>query len=113
MRRLIQIGWVTVCLMAALSQAWGKTSQAFSSGRPLREPSSFVVVGPVTVVSISFLNLPFIKPYYVVKFKTDEGELIVVRHPGKSMPLLQGMRGFLTYSAYQEQILDFRLFGEN
>jgi hypothetical protein len=74
----------------------------------VRQPRWLVTVGPVTVVSVYFLNLPFIRPYYVVRFKSDDGEFIEIRHSGVAMPLFEGMRGILTYHAYPPRILDFR-----
>jgi hypothetical protein len=42
------------------------------------------------------------KPRYSVEFKTEGGELIQVWHCGKTISLVEGMRGMLTYSRHPD-----------
>jgi len=100
--KLLQI----VALTACLTPAWGRTTSRLSC---VRQPNTVSIVGPGTVVSVHLLDLPFTKPHYAVKYKTDGGELIEVCTPGKDVLLLEGMHGILTYSTYPERILSFRV----
>jgi hypothetical protein len=100
--KLLQI----VALTACLTPAWGKATSQLSF---VRQPITVSIVGPGTVVSVHLLDLPFIKPYYAVKYKTDGGELIEVCTPGKDVLLLEGMHGIMTYSTHPEKILGFRV----
>ncbi len=100
--KLLQI----VALTACLTPAWGRATSELSFIRP---PSTVSIVGPGTVVSVRFLDLPFVKPHYAVKYKTDGGELIEVWTPGKDILVLEGMHGILTYSTHPERILNFRV----
>lgn len=100
--KLLYIVAVTGCL----TPAWGKPTSELSF---IRQPSMVSIVGPGTVLSVHLLDLPFIKPHYVVKYKTDRGELIEVRTPGKDVLVLEGMHGILTYSTHPEKILGFRV----
>jgi hypothetical protein len=100
--KLLQI----VALTACLTPAWGKATSELSF---IRQPSTVSIVGPGTVVSVRLLDLPFIKPHYAVKYKTDVGELIEVWTPGKDVFVLEGMHGMLTYSTHPERILNFRV----
>ena len=100
--KLLYIVAVTVCL----TPAWGKATSELSF---IRQPSTVSIVGPGTVLSVHLLDLPFIKPHYVVKYKTDDGELIEVWTPGKDILVLEGMHGILTYSTHPEKILSFRV----
>jgi len=95
-----------VALTACLTPAWGKATSELSF---IRHPSTVFIVGPGTVVSVHLLDLPLIKPYYAVKYKTDGGELIEVWTPGKDVLVLEGMHGILTYSTQPEKILSFRV----
>jgi len=94
---------VLVCLLPGLGKA------AIDSSRPLpaREPRWVFVAGPGTVVSVRFRDIPFIKPQYVVKFKTDSGELIEIFHHGASAPVVPGMRGTLVYSTHPDKVVTF------
>ncbi|MGA8539754.1 MAG: hypothetical protein WB566_09660 [Terriglobales bacterium] len=100
--KLLYIVAVTVCL----TPAWGKATSEFSF---IGQPSTVSIVGPGTVLSVHLLDLPFIKPHYVVKYETDGGELIEVWTPGKDVLVLEGMHGILTYSTHPEKILSFRV----
>jgi len=95
-----------VVLTACLTLAWGKATSELSF---IRQPSTVSIVGPGTVVSVHLLHLPFIKPHYAVKYKTDGGELIEVWTPGQDVLVLEGMHGILTYSTHPEKILGFRV----
>jgi hypothetical protein len=46
---------------------------------------------------------------FAIKCQTDGGELIEVWHPGKDIPVLQGMHGMLTYSTHPEMVRSFRV----
>ena len=97
-------------LVALLNPAWGKATTEL----PLvRQPSTVFIVGPGTVLSVHLLDLPFIEPHFAVKYKIDGGELIEVWHPGKDIPVLEGMHGMLTYSTHPEMILNFRVVAQN
>ena len=100
--KLLQI----VALTPRLTPAWGKPTSELSV---IRQPSTVSIVGPGTVLSVHFLDLPFVKPHYVVRYKTDGGELIEVWTPGKDVLVLEGMHGILTYSTHPEKILSFRV----
>ena len=100
--KLLQI----VVLTACLTPAWSKSTSKLSF---IRQPSTVSIVGPGTVLSVHLIDVPFIKPYYAVKFKTDGGELIEVWTPGKDVLVLEGMHGILTYSTQPERILSFRV----
>jgi hypothetical protein len=106
MRRLLQI----VCLAAFLTPGWTKTTLEVSV---TRQPSTTFIVGPGTVVSVHLLDVPFIGPHYAVKYKTDDGELIEVWHPGKDIPVFQGMHGMLTYSTHPEMVRSFRVIPQS
>ena len=102
MRKLLQMACLAVCL----TPAWAKTTLEISE---LRQPCTIFIVGPGTVVSVHLLNVPFIEPRYVVKYKTDDGELIEVWHPGRDLPVLEGMHGMLIYSTHPEMVRGFRV----
>jgi len=92
-------------LVALLNPAWSKPTTKL----PLvRKPSTVFVVGPGTIVSIDQIPLPFTEPYYAVKYKTDDGDLIELWTPGMGILVLKGMHGELTYSTHPERILNFR-----
>jgi hypothetical protein len=93
-------------LVALLNPAWGKATAELPL---MRQPSKVFIVGPGTVVSVHLLDLPFGELHCVVKYKIDGGELIEVWHPGKNIPVLEGMHGMLTYSTHPEMILNFRV----
>jgi hypothetical protein len=96
-------------LVALLNPTWGKATTEL----PLvRQPSAVFIVGPGTVLSVHLLDLPFIEPHFAVKYKIDGGELIEVWHPGKDIPVLEGMHGILTYSTHPEMILNFRVVAQ-
>ena len=92
-------------LIILLTPAWGKATTKLPLGR---NPCSVFIVGPGTIVSVDQLDLPFIGLHYAVKYKTDDGRLIEVWTPRKSIVLLEGMHGELTYSTHPERILNFR-----
>jgi hypothetical protein len=102
MRKLIQMACLAVCL----TPAWAKTTSEVSVFRQL---CTIFIAGPGTVVSVHLLDIPFIEPHYVVKYKTDDGELIEVWHAGRDLPLREGMHGMLTYSTHPEMICSFRV----
>jgi hypothetical protein len=95
-----------VCLAAFLTPAWAITTLEVPA---ICQPSTVFTVGPGTVVSVHLLDMPFIKPHYVVIYKADNGELTEVWHPGKDIPVLEGMHGMLTYSTHPEMVLSFRV----
>src|SRR5208337_1605160 len=97
--KLLQI----VALTACLPSAWGKATSDLSF---VRQPNTVSIVGPGTVVSVHLLDLPFIKPYYAVKYKTDAGELIEVRTPGKDVLLLEGMHGILSFRVLEQRLTE-------
>ena len=104
LKKLLQILALTACL----TPVWGKSTSESSF---IRQPNTVSIVGPGTVLSVHLLNLPFIKPRYAVKYKTDGGELIEVWTPGTDVLVLEGMHGIriLTYSTHPEKILSFRV----
>jgi hypothetical protein len=59
------------------------------------------------------VSTPFSELHWAVKYKIDGGELIEVWHPGKNIPVLEGMHGMLTYSTHPEIILNFRVVQQN
>jgi hypothetical protein len=89
-----------------LKPAWG---EATTKLHLWRNPCTVFIIGPGTIVSVHRLDLPFVEAHYVVKYKTDDGQLIEVWSPWKNMLLLEGMHGELTYSTHPERILNFRL----
>ena len=92
-------------MVVLLNPAWGKATTKL----PLaRTPTTVVIVGPGTILSIRRMDLPFIEPHYVVKYQTDGGELIEVWTPAAGILVLEGMRGELTYSTHPERIINFR-----
>jgi hypothetical protein len=105
LRKLLHI----VAVAACLTPAWGKATSELSL---IRQPSTVYIVGPGTVLSVHLLDLPFIQPHYVVKYKTDGGELIEVWTPRKDVLVLEGMHGILTYSTNPEKILSFRVIDQ-
>jgi hypothetical protein len=102
MRKLLQMA----CLAVFLTPAWAKTTLELSV---IRQPCTISTVGPGTVVSVHLLDVPFTQPHYVIKYKTDDGELIEVWHPGRNLPVLEGMHGMLTYSSHPEMVRSFRV----
>ena len=102
LRKPLQIMALTACL----TPAWGKETLELSF---FRQPSTVFVVGPGTVVTVHLLQLPFLEPHYVVKYKKDGGELIEVWTPRNDILVLEGMYGILTYSTNPERILNFRV----
>jgi hypothetical protein len=102
MRTLIQM----TCLAVCLTPSWAKTTLKVSV---FRQPCTIFIAGPGTVVSVHFLNIPFVEAHYVVKYRTDDGELIEVWHAGKDLPLREGMHGMLTYSTHPEMVRSFRV----
>ena len=106
MRKVLQIALVAALLVPASA----KTTLEISV---IRQPSTIFTVGPGTVVSVHLLDMPFIRSCYVVKYKTDAGELIEVWHPGKDIPVFQGMHGMLTYSIHPDRVRSFRVVALN
>jgi hypothetical protein len=104
-RKLLQMA----CLAACLTPAWATTTLKLPV---MPQPSTVFVVGPGTVVSVHRLDVPFVGPRYVVKYKTDDGQLIEVWHPGKDIPVLEGMHGTLTYSIHPEMVRSFRVVAQ-
>lgn len=95
-----------VVLTMSLTSVWGKSSSELSF---IRQPCAVLMVGPGTVLSVRLLDLPFVKPHYAIKYKTDSGDLIEVWTPGMDVLVLEGMYGILTYSTHPEKILNFRV----
>lgn len=102
LRKLLQI----MALAACLTPAWGKETLKLSF---FRQPSTVLVAGPGTVVTVHLLQLPFVEPRYAVKYKTDGGELIELWTPRKDILVVEGMYGILTYCTDPERILNFRV----
>jgi hypothetical protein len=112
-RRLLKISFLILCIMG-LSVARGEATFNLSvTPQPIRAPTTVFIAGPGTVVSVRFLDLPFMKPRYSVEFKTEGGELIQVWHCGKAIALVEGMRGMLTYSRHPDGVIDFRIVERN
>jgi hypothetical protein len=105
MRKLLRI----MCLAACLASAWAETTLDL---RIVRQPSTMFVVGPGTVVSVHLLDLPFIRPRYAVRFKTDDGKMIEVWHPANDILVVPGMHGVLTYTTHPEMIRRFCVDGK-
>jgi len=102
MRKLLQMACLAVCL----TSAWAKTTLKSSV---IRQPCTIFIAGPGTVMSVRLLDVPFAEPHYVVKYKTDDGELIEIWHPRSDLLVLEGMHGMLTYSTHPEMIRGFRV----
>jgi aconitase B len=102
MKRALQLA--ILCLSAA--SAW-----AVPTGHPDRisQPTWSFTVGPGTIVSVQALDLPFVGRSYIVKYKTEKGEVIEIRDLRHNIPVLQGMHGLLTYSTSPEMILNFKV----
>jgi hypothetical protein len=105
-KEVLQIVCLAACLTPAWAPAGATTSSEFSS---IPQLSTVFVAGPGTVVSVHRLDVPFTEPRYVIKYKTEDGELIEIWHPGKVAPVLEGMHGMLTYSTHPEMVLGFRI----
>jgi hypothetical protein len=75
----------------------------------IRQPSSIFTIGPGTVISVRTLDLPFVGTRYVVRYRSDDGELIELWHLDRNLLLVKGMHGMLTYSTNPERILQFRV----
>jgi hypothetical protein len=105
-KKICTAALAAVCLVSGLSWA---TTQAFSPVLPPREPAWVFTAGPGTVLSVRLRDLPFIKPQYIVKFKTDEGQLIEVRLPQLGVPVVEGMHGTLIYCTHPDRIVTFRI----
>src|SRR6185295_10440546 len=98
-RNTLQLLLMVVCLNAA----WGKETTAQTA---LQQPRTVFVVGPGTVLSVRLMDLPFVDPYYAIRYRTDGGELIEVwTHAGRlccwrgcteCSPTLPILRGLLT-----------------
>ena len=75
----------------------------------IRQPSTIFTIGPGTVISVRALDLPFVGTRYVIRYRSDDGELIEVWHAGRNVLLVNGMHGMLTNSTNPERILQFRV----
>jgi hypothetical protein len=64
-------------------------------------------------MSVHLVTLPFTQPYYAIEFKTDDDQLVEMRHFGDDIPVLDGMHGMLDYSLHPERILGFRTIEKN
>jgi hypothetical protein len=95
-----------VVMVLLIASAWGKPTVRQDH---ISQPSSKFTIGPGIVIAVRALGAPFIGRCYTVKYKSDGGELIEVRHPRQDIPVLEGMYGLLTYSTNPEMILDFRI----
>lgn len=73
------------------------------------QPRTTFTVGPGTIISVRIVDLPFVETHYAVQYRTDDGELIEVWHPGRNLILVKGMHGMLTYSTHPERIVRFRV----
>lgn len=103
-RTTLQLLLMVVCLNAA----WGKETTAQTA---LQQPRTVFVVGPGTVLSVRLMDLPFVDPYYAIRYRTDGGELIEVWTHGRQIVLLEGMHGMLSYSTHPERIVNFQMSG--
>ena len=75
----------------------------------IRQPSTIFTIGPGTVISVRALDLPFAGMRYIVRYRSDNGELTEVWQAGGNILLVNGMHGMLTYSTNPERILQFRV----
>ena len=105
LRTTLQLFLMVVCLNAA----WGKATTARTA---LQQPRTVFVVGPGTILSVHFMDLPFVDPYYAIRYRTDDGELIEVATHGGQIVLLEGMHGMLSYSTHPERIVNFQMSGQ-
>jgi len=89
-----------------VASAWGKPTVRQDH---ISQPSSKFTIGPGTVIAVRALDIAFMGRCYTVKYKTEAGELIEIRHLRQDIPVLEGMYGLLTYSTNPEMILNFRV----
>ena len=101
-RTTLQLFLMVVCLNAA----WGKATTVRAA---LQQPRTVFVVGPGTILSVHFMDLPFVDPYYAIRYRTDSGDLIEVWTHGGQIVLLEGMHGMLSYSNHPERIVNFQM----
>ena len=77
---------------------------------PISQPKWTFTVGPGTIVSVHALDVAFVGRCYVVKYKTERGEVIEIRDLRHgNIPVIAGMHGLLTYSTNPETILNFQI----
>jgi hypothetical protein len=102
MKRALQVAILSLCV----ASAWG-----LPTGRPshFSEPNWTFTVGPGTIITVQALDVAFIGRCYTVRYKTERGELIEIRHLQHNIPVVQGMHGLLTYSTNPELILNFQV----
>lgn len=93
-----------MCLSVA--SAWGLPRERASHSP---QPNWTFTVGPGTVIAVHALDVAFVGRCYIVRYKTEGGEVIEIRDLRRSIPLLQGMHGLLTYSTNPEMILNFQV----
>jgi hypothetical protein len=86
--------------------AWGLPTE-----RPthISQPSWIFTIGPGTIIAVHAVEVPFVGRYYTVRYRTEKGELIEIRHLRQNPPVLEGMHGLLTYSTSPEMILNFQV----
>lgn len=102
MRRAFQFALLWLCL----ATAWGLPTERAT---PVPQPTWTFTVGPGTIIAVRPLDVPFVGRSYVVRYKTERGELIEIRDRRQRIPVLQGMHGLLTYSTNPEMILNFKV----
>lgn len=102
MKRALQVAILSLCV----ATAWGLPRERVSR---IAQPNWTFTVGPGTVIAVRALDVAFVGRCYIVRYRTERGEVIEIRDLRRSIPLLQGMHGLLTYSTNPEMILNFQV----
>ena len=102
MKRAFLLAILSLCV----ATAWGLPTERSTH---ISQPNWTFTVGPGTVVAVQALDVAFVGRCYVVRYKTERGELIEIRDLRHTIPLLQGMHGLLTYFTSPERILNFKV----
>ena len=95
-----------LCLLLVTDPACGMQTLRAAA---VSQPTSTYTVGPGTIRAMRLLDLPFGKSRVVVTYEMDAGEVLEVSQPSGGVFLLEGMRGFLTYTTNPETIIAFRI----
>lgn len=90
----------------SVATAWG-----LPTARPshISQPNWIFTIGPGTVIAVHALDVAFIGRCYTVRYKTESGEIVEIRHLRHDIPVLEGMHGLLTYSSSPEMIINFQV----
>lgn len=102
MKRALQLA----ILCFSVTTAWGVPTERSSR---VAEPNWTFTVGPGTVVAVHALDVAFVGRCYIVKYRTERGELLEIRDLRHRISVLEGMHGLLTYSTNPEMILNFKV----